>query len=689
VSLKSLTFVPILNTSDSDIIADFFVPALANAVQYDRGVGFFSAGWLRITASGMVPFAVHGGRARWVTSPVLGAEDWQALQTGEAARQDALLHQAITRNIDQLAQTLQEDTLSALAWLVADEILDFKLALPRNKLDGGEFHDKFGIFTDSNGDRVSFNGSYNESIQGTRNYESIKIFCSWQEAFAPLVTADTQRFEKLWNNFDPNVQVFNLSDAARAQILKLRTQERPYPEPRWVKARLLRERAVTLYSPICLRLPATLILRDYQVSAVDAWLQQGGQGLLEMATGTGKTIASLAAGVGIREREQRLALIIAAPYQHLVDQWREIAEAFGAQPILAYQKKSQWLKILHQQALEYNRGDRQDLAVITTHTTFIDADFQKIIANLVGPALLIADEAHHLGAERTRVHLPATIPYRLALSATPDRWFDEAGTTALRDYFGETVFRFTLEEAIQQNILTPYTYHPVLVELTPAELEEYEALSVRIARLISSEKAEYQEALEMLLIKRAQLLNNAEEKLRALSRLISQISHISHALFYCSPDQIDAVSQLLGWDHGLMLGRFTAEEPNAVRQQILADFDSQVLQGLVAMKCLDEGVDVPSTKLAFILASSSNPREFIQRRGRILRRAPGKSEAIIYDFITIPPQSWSSGTSFTIERSIVERELKRFREFATSARNKHQALDVIWQIAQRYNIYEV
>jgi ERCC4-related helicase len=138
-----------------------------------------------------------------------------------------------------------------------------------------------------------------------------------------------------------------------------------------------------------------------------------------------------------------------------------------------------------------------------------------------------------------------------------------------------------------------------------------------------------------------------------------------------------------------MLGRFTAEEPNAVRQQILADFDSQVLQGLVAMKCLDEGVDVPSTKLAFILASSSNPREFIQRRGRILRRAPGKSEAIIYDFITIPPQSWSSGTSFTIERSIVERELKRFREFATSARNKHQALDVIWQIAQRYNIYEV
>jgi hypothetical protein len=201
VPFKSLTFLPILNTSDSDIIADFFVPTLANAIRYDRGVGFFSAGWLRITANGMVPFAASGGRARWVTSPILGAEDWQALQTGEAARHDVILRQAIEHNIEDLARTLQQDTLSALAWLVADEILDFKLALPRNKLEGGEFHDKFGIFTDNNGDRVSFNGSYNESIQGTRNYESIKIFCSWNDAFAPLVEADAQRFEKLWNNF--------------------------------------------------------------------------------------------------------------------------------------------------------------------------------------------------------------------------------------------------------------------------------------------------------------------------------------------------------------------------------------------------------------------------------------------------------------------------------------------------------
>src|SRR5690606_3374530 len=221
---------------------------------------------------------------------------------------------------------------------------------------------------------------------------------------------------------------------------------------------------------------------------------------------------------------------------------------------------------------------------------------------------------------RSRTQLPENVMYRLALSATPDRWFDDEGTQALRDYFGETVFRFTLDDAIQQGVLVPYNYYPQLVELTDEELDEYQALSEQIAKLINADDDEMQEALKMLLIKRSRLLNNASQKLVALEELIKRIGHIHHALFYCSPERIDAVSQLLGWDLGLLIGRFTAQESNVERKQLLSDFDNQVLQALVAMKCLDEGVDVPSTQVAFILASSSNPREFIQRRGRILRR---------------------------------------------------------------------
>lgn len=685
MNLHELSFKAILDTSKDDLIKDFFIPALTVSMRYDRGVGYFSAAWLRIAAKGIVEFARNSGCARWVTSPILSEGDWLALQQGEAARHDVVLRHAIERNIADLEQTLERETLSALAWLVADRILDFKLAIPRNKLAGGEFHDKFGVFTDHDHNQVSFNGSYNESEQGTRNYESIKVFCSWQDSFAPLVAADTQRFERLWNNLDENVQVFNLPDAARARILKLRTGERPYPEPDWAFLHSLSgEHNINVFVPR-LRIPPEVQLYDYQIQAIDKWFEHGCCGLLEMATGTGKTITSLAAMARLYEREQRLAVVIAVPYQHLVDQWQEDANNFGLQPILAYQSKARWLNLLHQRVIEFNRGDREELSVITTHSTFIDKDFQRIIGRLTGPALLVADEAHHLGAERSRTQLPTNFPFRLALSATPDRWFDDVGTAALRTFFGDTVFRFPLEDAIRRGILTPYTYYPQLIELTTDELQEYQVLSEQIAKLINVEDEELQEALKMILIKRSRLLNNASQKLVALKALVGQMGNLYHSLFYCSPEQIDEVCQLLGWDLGFVIGRFTAEEPNTLRQQLLSDFDNRVLQALVAMKCLDEGVDVPSTRTAFILASSSNPREFIQRRGRILRRAVGKTEATIYDFIAIPPQTWSSSAP-SIERGIIEHELHRFMEFADCARNKHQALDVIWDLAKQYGI---
>ena len=686
-SLRTVPLPTVLNTSETDIIQDFFVPALSNSIRYDRGVGFFSAAWLRLAAKGMVQFAANSGWARWVTSPILSEADWLAMQRGEAARHDDNLRQALELSIDDLQKSLAQDTLSALAWMIADGILDFKLALPRNKLQGGEFHDKFGVFYDTEGQRVSFNGSYNESEQGTRNYESIKIFQSWHEAFLPLVDDDTRRFERLWNNHDPNVQVYDLPEAVIARILKLRTNERPYPEPDWTLLENLKQvESVTPVPADVLHVPTGVALRDYQTTAIDAWFDHDCRGLFEMATGAGKTITALAAMVRLYKRQKRLAVVIAVPYQHLVDQWLEVAASFGLQPILAYQKKSNWLNTLHQHVLEYNHQDRQVISVITTHTTFIDTDFQSTIGRLTGPTLLIADEVHHLGAERSRTQLPDNLAYRLALSATPDRWFDDAGTQTLRQYFGETVFEFTLDDAIRHGILVPYRYLPQIIELTDDEFDQYQALSEQIARLVNTEDDALQDALKMLLIKRSRLLNNAREKLRALKDLVEQMDGLHHALFYCSPEQIDDVASLLGWELGLLIGRFTAQESNTERQQLLVDFDQQILQALVAMKCLDEGVDVPSTRVAFILASSSNPREFIQRRGRILRRAEGKTEAVVYDLIAIPPQTWTNQAAVNSERSIIEHELKRFMEFANSARNKHQALDVIWDIAGRYGI---
>ena len=224
------------DSTSTDICGLVLNDLIKASLRYDRGVGYFSSGWLRMASSGMASFANNGGRARWITSPILAEMDWNALYSGEQAKFDAALKASLARSISDLQITLQRDTLTALSWMVADGILDFRLAVPREKLSGGEFHDKFGIFTDSAGNRVSFNGSYNDSIQGSRNYESIKVFCGWETAFTQLVDADSLRFEKLWNNEDPNVRIYPLPDAAREQILKLRSSSRSYPCPQWIES---------------------------------------------------------------------------------------------------------------------------------------------------------------------------------------------------------------------------------------------------------------------------------------------------------------------------------------------------------------------------------------------------------------------------------------------------------------------
>lgn len=691
MALTDIHVPSVMDTSSHNLFEEFFIPVLSRSIRYDRGVGFFSAGWLQMAASGMVVFARNSGRARWVTSPILSEADWQALQLGTVARVNEVLQRSLDAGLDNLEEALTEDTLSALAWLVADGILDFRLALPRNKLEKGMFHDKFGVFADAEGNLLSFAGSYNDSIQGTRNYEAIKVFRSWNPAFQELVTADKQRFERLWNNFDPNVQVFTLPDAARARIVHLRSTDRPYPEPDWTRLKALQASEASIeVASSGIRVSPDITLRDYQVEAIEKWFENNCLGLMEMATGTGKTITALAAAARLYEQQNRLALIVACPYQHLVDQWYEEARRFGFVPYRAYSSRTSWLDELNQGVLHFAHEDIPSLCIITTHATFASEHFQGTIARLSGPRLLVADEVHHMGSGQRRNFLPGDIDFRLALSATPDRWYDETGTNALFEYFGNTVFSLSLGEAIELGCLTPYYYYPILVELTEEELDRYRELSAKIGKLMAMKQGVLSEddGLTRLLTQRARILNTASNKLPAVAEKIDQTAEIQHTLVYTAPGQIDDVVRLLGWEKRLRVHRFTAREDIATRSQLLDSFARGDLQALVAMHCLDEGVDVPSTRTAFILASSSNPRQFIQRRGRILRKAPDKDRAVIYDLITVPPSSGLDEAGLAAERAILRRELRRFAEFADSARNTQAAYQVIWEIATEFKVLD-
>jgi superfamily II DNA or RNA helicase len=339
---------------------------------------------------------------------------------------------------------------------------------------------------------------------------------------------------------------------------------------------------------------------------------------------------------------------------------------------------------------------------IATNATFSSEAFQSALAQMPASTLFIADEMHNLGAPKMRKALPENVKYRLGLSATPDRKHDTDGTAALFDYFGPMVFELGLREAIEMGALTKYRYFPVVVEFDDEELEEYMELSDRIGKrmMMAGDDPDEDEMLMALLIRRARLIASARAKIPKLLQLLGDKRESTHNLVYCgdgrvedeSEDgerQVEATVRALGNELGMAVNRYTADVDVDRRDDLRDRFASGELNALVAIRCLDEGVDIPETRRAFILASSSNPRQFIQRRGRVLRRSEGKKEAEIYDFIVVPPAPLDDAPINETEKRLMARELERVIEFAELAVNGPEALAELRDLRTRYDLLQL
>jgi DNA phosphorothioation system restriction enzyme len=447
--------------------------------------------------------------------------------------------------------------------------------------------------------------------------------------------------------------------------------------------------------------PRWITLRDYQQQVVKNWFANKGRGTLKMATGSGKTITALAVAAALYEQIQLEALIVVCPYRHLVQQWGRECRKFGLQPILAYESVKQWQSDLSNQLINLRLELQPFVTVITTNATLTSQGFQSQLGSFPKKTLLIGDEAHNLGAERLAKSLPKTVGLRLGLSATPERYFDDRGTQALFDYFGEVLEpEFTLADAINQGALVHYRYYPILVELTDEEALEYARLSVKIGQAIAIGGADDDnENLTLLLSKRARLIGAAENKIPALRSLMKSRLDTDHTLFYCGDGsvedavaqetlrQLEVVTRLLGSELGYRVNTYTAETSLDEREDLRQQFETGELQGLVAIRCLDEGVDIPAIQTAVILASSSNPRQFVQRRGRILRRHANKQRAELFDMIVIPPDLGRE--SLEVERKLLEKELQRFAEFADLADNAGEARMKLLPLQDRYGLMDI
>jgi DNA phosphorothioation system restriction enzyme len=699
--LKETVKSGVYDSSSTILNDDILELCLEQSVTYDRGVGFFASGWLKDAARGMKKFAEKGGKARWIASPKLSQADWDALMKGIRARDDDALKSALLKNIDNLQASMETDTLNALAWLIADGVIDFKLALPKADLAGGDFHDKFGTFIDENGDIASFNGSYNDSIQGNRNFESITVFCEWDGGPLKAMSQDTHRkFNRIWDNKDPNVEVYTLPAAAKAKILELR-KDRPY------KATARRSSGTV---PDALKIPSWLTVREYQKEAIRNWEanKEDGvtRGILAMATGTGKTLTALTTATLISGKSTgKMAVIVMCPYVNLCEQWEKEIRNFGIEPVSCYDGYDSWAEDLDLTYSKLSLGIAKDVVIVVSNSTFISERFQRRFKMAAGSSdfahMLIADEMHNLGSEKMQSMLPASIKIRLGLSATPERHGDEEGTKVLFDYFGKIVYEFPLARAIREGFLTQYEYHPIVVNLTPEESVAYMEISRQIGRAMAGAGDSLSENAKYLLIKRARLIGAARNKLVELDKLISSMeTKPKRALFYCGDGraledaqdrdeaarQIESVCALLGRTHDMRIASFTYEEDKEQREKILRMMRRDELDGIVAIRCLDEGIDLPALECGFILASSSNPRQFVQRRGRLLRKADNKDKAIIYDFVVAPPETDPNDENFNTERKMFKSELKRIDEFCATAQNRHTASAVVLGLRKRYNL---
>lgn len=450
------------------------------------------------------------------------------------------------------------------------------------------------------------------------------------------------------------------------------------------------------------RIPDTLVIRDYQKDAIRAWLRAKGRGILEMATGTGKTITSIYAIVTLlqqlRSANQACGLVIVLPYKVLLEQWQDNFADFGLFPLPCYESKAIWLPKLQSQVDLFERGSYKNLSVITTNTTFYSDEFQRELAKMKGQFIFCVDEMHHLATEQGVSLLPPDALFKIGLSATLMTKNENKSMDDLIAYFENgIVYSFSLERAIDEGFLTPYKYYPVFIELTADEKEEYFILSKKIAKAyLMDESDNSKEILQALLMKRARIISSAENKLEVLRTMGGIIQGTKYNLFYCGDRHeadgryIDKVNRLLSFDLDMKTHTFTSEENRVERRDILNRFSNGDIEALTAIRCLDEGVDIPALRRAFILSSGTNPKEFVQRRGRILRRSPGKDTAEIYDFFVVPTlQSREirrlDTEQINSERRIINREFDRFKEFAKLAANKQDAYSKIIDIWELYN----
>jgi len=693
MSYRDLTIKDTYITEKNDIPNEFYNIVLPESILYKRAAGFFSSSALISISKGLQQFYYNGGTIQLVVSPIFSKEDYEAIEKGYSARVDKITEALIKEfNIEDIKD---DDGCNFLAWLIYENRLEIKVVIKKDN-NYGMFHDKFLILYDIDGNKISSRGSSNESQTAFEdNYETIEVDFSWDISSHNRTLQREAQFDEIWNGINSQWITCDFPEVIKKQIVQIR---KPIATNGGRKKLQLNKELQEITNSIdenkAIAIPAFIELREYQNNAIIEWTKNKFNGIYEMATGTGKTITAISSIVKLIEQFERAkspcGLVFVVPYKVLLEQWVDNLALFNIHPISCYDSKKSWLLRVRNAIDLYNKGYTNNFCIITTNKTFTDVDFQSCLQNIKKDYIFCADEMHHLATDKALSFLPSNARFRLGLSATLMTKYANKEMDELKKYFGGVVYEFPMEKAIGK-FLTPYYYYPVFIDLTSDELDEYHEISKKISKICvisGTEKMLDNPSLTALLAQRARLIASASNKIEKLKEFKDKLVGTNFNLFYCG-DKVEAetnekfiekVNDALKNDIGISVQKFTSGESKKQRENILKLFSKGLIQGLTAIRCLDEGVDIPALQRAFILSSGTNPKEFIQRRGRVLRKAKNKEFAEIYDFIVLPTLDpdrlgFLSTDEINMEKKIIAREYGRLQEFAKLAINGTEAFN--------------
>lgn len=655
----------------SELVDSFYVPMLSQTVKYLRIAGFFSSTSLAIASQGIAGLINNGGVMKLLISPEISNEDYAVFKqfSGNELNENSVVFKDFS-----IEDFSYNEHLQALAWMLANDRLEIKIVVTNNS-NNSIFHQKVGIGFDSDGNMISFSGSINETAQAwLNNIEEFKTFKSWEPGQLEYLLSDLKKFNAYWKGEKPDVAtVYDLPKSLKEKIISVK--------PRDIYDLAIMKEYVTKKKQDS----NDLSLFDHQKDAVKAWIQNDYSLLFEMATGTGKTRTAIGCFAELLKQKQKLFVVVATPQNTLSRQWKKEADSLG----VVFERSSicdgsnpKWRSDLEIALLDMSSGELSNCIIYTTHDTASSSSFINLLITHKRnfKVLFVCDEVHAIGSEHQKQALLSIYDYRIGLSATPERMFDEEGTQFIREYFGNKSFEFSIHDAL--NTINPLTnkpflnqfyYYPVFVHLNEKEQEKYNEFSRKIACIMNSkDEVPDIDKVNMLRTKRAEILKNAEEKLASVSEIIDELNkteRIQNTIIFGTDKQVDPLLKLLS-DKLITRSKITENESASKkmgvnnlteREEIIEQFRRGTVQVLIGIKCLDEGIDIKNARIAILMASSTNPREYVQRVGRVIRPDKNKKFSIIYDLIVVPDEDGPM--------TILQKEARRALMIASNAIN--------------------